>query len=307
MSRIAAALLALALSAVPATAAMTARELFSDLTRFNETGVQLIESLTYHQGPVAIDDVGVRLDVPPSFYFLDRHDANKVLTQAWGNPIAQTKDVVGMIFPARYTPLDPDNWGAALIFEDEGHVDDGDVGQLDSRKLLDLMKADIEAGNEERRFNGFAAARLIGWAVPPSYDRKTHSLTWAREIAIVGKPETTINYAVRYLGRTGILSLTFVGRKAQLGDMTTALAAVKSMVEFAPGARYDDFNAALDKRAPYGLAGLIMGKPPKEGTDWAGLAMRVVLGTLGVVGIAGGVLGWRLKQRRAAQARKHPF
>jgi uncharacterized membrane-anchored protein len=291
--------LVLMLAATPA-AALTAREMFTDLSRFNDTGLAVIDALTYHQGAVAVDEAGVKLDVPPTFYFLDRQDANTVLTKAWGNPIGQTKDVVGMILPARYTPLDPDNWGAALIFEDEGHVDDADIGQIDTRKLLDLMKADIAAGNEERRFNGFAEARLVGWAAPPAYDRKTHTLTWAREIAIADKPETTINYAVRYLGRTGILSLTFVGHRRQLADMTAALPTVKAMVEFIPGARYGDFNPSLDKRAPYGLAGLIMGKPADTGSGWGTLALRFLLGTLGVVGIGAALMGWRLKQRRAA-------
>lgn len=293
-----AAFLLLVVTASPA-AALTAREVFSDLSRFNEQGVAFIDSLTYQQGSVMVEQVGVRLDVPSTFYFLDQGDANRVLTEAWGNPIGQTKDVVGMIFPARYTPLDPDNWGAALIFEDEGHVDDSDVGALDARELLARMKADVAAGNAERRFNGFAEATLVGWAVPPSYDRKTNTLTWAREIAIAGKPETTINYAVRYLGRTGILSLTFVGRRKQLPEMTAALAAVKSMVEFTPGARYADFNPSLDKRAPFGLAGLVMGKPPETGESWGTLALRLVLATAGIAGIGLALMGWRLKQRRA--------
>lgn len=294
-------LLATALAALPANA-LTAREMFQDLSRFNDQGVALIDSLTYQQGSVSVDVAGVRLDVPPSFYFLDQQDANKVLTEAWGNPLAQTKDVVGMIFPAKYTPLDPDNWGAALIFEDEGHVDDSDVGALDARELLARMKADVTAGNAERRFNGFAEATLIGWAAPPRYDAKRHTLTWAREIALAGKPETTINYAVRYLGRTGILSLTFVGRKRQLPDMTASLAAVTSMVEFVPGARYSDFNPAVDKRAPFGLAGLVMGKPPEAASGWGTLILRIVLATIGIAGIGLALMGWRLKQRRALAA-----
>jgi uncharacterized membrane-anchored protein len=301
MRRVLAALLLLVLSAPPA-AALTARELFSDLSRYNEQGTALIDSLGYNQGRVTIDSVGVRLEVPTTFYFLEQGDANRVLTEAWGNPIGQTKDVVGMIFPAKYTPLDPDNWGAALIFEDDGHVDDSDVGKLDATKLMERMKADVAASNEERRFNGFAEATLIGWAAPPRYDSRRHTLTWAREIAIAGKPETTINYAVRYLGRTGMLSLTFVGRKRQLPEMQAALPVVMSMVEFVPGARYDDFDAKLDKHSTLGLAGLIMGKPPESGFSWGTLLARLVLGTVGVVGIGAALMGWRLRQRRAAAA-----
>jgi uncharacterized membrane-anchored protein len=302
MGRIVAILLVVAAVIAPAGAAtLTARDLFSDLGRFNDTGLALIEGIGYQQGAVTIPAAGVRLDVPSDFYFLEQTDANRVLTEGWGNPIGQTKDVVGMIFPARYTPLDPDNWGAALIYEDEGHVDDSDAARIDFAALLERMKTDVAAANAERRFNGFAEATLLGWAAPPSYDRRSHTLTWAREIAFAGRAETTINYSIRFLGRTGILSLTFVGRKRQFAEMRQAVETVRSMAEFLPGGRYGDFDAKIDRKADYGLAGLIMGKAAVADSGWGTLVLRIALGALGVVGIAGGLIGWRLKQRRAAQ------
>jgi uncharacterized membrane-anchored protein len=83
------------------------------------------------------------------------------------------------------------------------------------------MQEQAAATNDERRRQGYATVRLIGWAAPPHYSRQSHKLYWAKELAFSDESEHTLNYNVRVLGRRGggqggfRLSLTSPGHRRQ--------------------------------------------------------------------------------------------
>jgi len=121
------------------------------------------------------------------------------------------------------------------------------------------MKAGDAAENEQRKAGGFPTMKLVGWAQPPSYNAAEHSLIWAREFDNEGEPTHGLNYDVRMLGRSGVLSLNMVSAMPLLKDVGGAAEAFGKSVTFEPGAGYADFNASTDKAAEYGLAGLVAG------------------------------------------------
>lgn len=198
------------------------------------------------------------LKVKDGYRYLDAADATKVLTDLWGNPKQQT---LGMIFP----PADPNSQGSPWSvviegFENEGYIKDEDADKLDAPKILKEIQAAQEKANEERKQQGYEELEIVGWAVPPRYDKTARKLYWALDLKRVGSDHHSVNYYVRILGRRGYLVLNALGGIDQVKQIEEATPDVLSMVEFNPGHRYADFDAKKgDKVATYGLAGLILG------------------------------------------------
>lgn len=214
-------------------------------------------SLEHRKGKVAIPAAHVMLNVPDGFYFLDASDAQDVLEDAWGNPPDAT--VSGMIFPEGSSPMKEDAWGVVLTFEETGYVSDEDASGLDYDMLIDAMRDGLDQENAQRKTQGYPSIDIIGWAAEPRYDAATHKLYWAKEIAFGGEPVHTLNYDMRVLGRQGVLSLNFVATVDQLAEIEKASPAVLAIPEFDSGFRYADFDAAVDKKADFGVVGLIGG------------------------------------------------
>ena len=64
----------------------------------------LLEALDPRTCDIVLADGLATLHVPDSFYYLDTEDAETVLVDLWGNPPDQ--NVLGMLFPAHYSPID---------------------------------------------------------------------------------------------------------------------------------------------------------------------------------------------------------
>jgi uncharacterized membrane-anchored protein len=121
------------------------------------------------------------------------------------------------------------------------------------------MQEGAEEQNAERKQAGYPAMHLVGWAQPPAYDVANHSLIWARELAVEGDRANGLNYDVRLLGRSGVLSLNMLSSMQDIGNVRSAAQSFGRSVSFEPGAGYTDFNASTDKSSGYGLAGLVAG------------------------------------------------
>jgi uncharacterized membrane-anchored protein len=233
-------------------------EMFPDAkARFTPEAVAALASLDYKQGEIPVGDIAT-LSVGEGFYYLDRKDANYVLTELWGNP--PSEGTLGMLFPARYTPLDFENWGIEVNFDDIGYVSDEDAAGYDYDVLLEQMQADTRAENGWRRENGYPAIELIGWAAAPRYDQAERKLYWAKELAFEGDPSHTLNYNIRALGRRGVLNLNFIAGIEALAEVQAAVPDVLGMVSFSEGNRYSDFDPSVDTVAAVGIGGLIAGK-----------------------------------------------
>jgi uncharacterized membrane-anchored protein len=207
-------------------------------------------------GDVRIPQAHAVLHLGRDYYFLPASEARIVLTEGWGNPADAAEGVLGMVFPAGRTFAD-DTWGAVVTYENNGHVNDDDAASTDYSALLREMQAGESEINEERTRQGYPTQQLVAWAQAPAYDRRTHSIVWARNIRFQGAPENTLNYDIRLLGREGVLSLNMVSEMSDLDGTRQAASRFAASAEFTPGSRYADFQPGRDRVAEYGVAGLI--------------------------------------------------
>lgn len=234
----------------------------------------ILDSLRPVSGDVALPQASAVLHLGKDYYYLPPEDARRVIVDGWGNPPQMGEGVLGMVFPAGKTFLD-DVWGAVITYEPTGYVSDEDAASADYDGMMKEMQAGTEAINAERTRAGYPAEHLVGWAQKPTYDPASHSVVWARNIAFDGQADNSLNYDVRLLGRHGVLSLNMVTAMSHLGDTRVAAAKFAKAAEFQAGARYADYRPGVDRKAEYGVAGLIA-----AGT---GGAVAKKLGLLGIL------------------------
>jgi uncharacterized membrane-anchored protein len=251
------------------------------------------QSLHPQTGEIVLGDDLVTLAVPEGFYFLDRTDAERVLVDLWGNPPGDDA-LLGMLFPAEYKPFDDGNWAVVVDYTDDGHVSDAEAASIDYEEMLAAMKRDVEDTNPARVKQGYEPIELVGWAEPPHYDSASRKLYWAKELRFGDSPEETLNYEIRALGRTGVLSMTFVAAADKLAEINESREQVLAMANFNTGHRYEEFDSNIDKVAAYGIGALIAGKvAAKAGLLAGGLLLLKKFGVLAV--IAFGALARKLK------------
>lgn len=246
--------------------------------------------LHYQSGDVTLGDGLAVLHLGDRYRFLGPEDARLVIEQAWHNPPGMTP--LGMLTPGDISPADPRGWGVVLSYTEDGHVDDADAESIDYDELLGEMKASTEEENQSRKAAGFGAIHLVGWAEPPHYDKERHSLYWAKELSGDDPGENSLNYAIRVLGRKGVLELNAVAAMSQLPQIRPEMEQVYALVEFNQGNRYTDFDPDIDQVAVYGIGGLIAGKMAAKAGLFAVLlkgllAMKKALVLLVIGAIAG--------------------
>ncbi len=242
------------------------------------------ESLDRKTGEIKLDNGVATLKVPEDFYFLNGKDAERVLTEAWGNPPGGK--VLGMLFPAKATPFDKDAWAVTIEYEEDGHVSDEDADKINYDELLADMKKDVNESSKERVKQGYEAIELVGWASKPYYEPISHKLHWAKELKFGTSAEHTLNYNIRVLGRKGVLVLNFIAGMDQKSLIDSKLDQVLAIAEFDKGSSYTDFDPSIDKVAAYGLGALVAGKLlAKTGFFVVALLFLKKFGVFLVVGI----------------------
>ena len=265
-----------------------------------------VSSLHPATGEVSIPGAQATLKLAHGYSFLSAADAQRVLTQAWGNP--PDNSVLGMIIPSTdaHAVLDEHTWAVVVTFVDEGYVSDKDAAKIDYDDMLKDLKKATDEGNAERLKEGYPAIELVGWAEPPHYDEATHKLYWARDLkfkkADGSADGQSLNYAIRVLGRKGYLSLNAVAPIDQLAQVRADMPDVVAMAEFNPGERYADYNAGTDKAAAYGIAALVAGGIAAKAGLFAKLGiMLLALKKFIVIGIAaiGGLFAKIFKRKQA--------
>lgn len=260
---------AVLLAAAPAVA----QDAEADQAAYAEMMRAVTDRLDPARGLLPLPGAPVMLDVPESFDFYDAEDARSILEEIWGNPPDNT--VLGMLFPAQYSPVDFDAWGVALTYEDTGYVSDDDANSTDYDELLRDMQAATEEENRYREREGYQTLELIGWAVPPHYDAAEHTIYWAKDIVFEGVDGYhTLNYDMRALGRRGVLSMNFIAGLDDLPEIEAAAPAVMAIPSFNPGEAYADYQPG-DRKAGYGLAALVAGG--------AGVALAKKAGLIGIL------------------------
>ena len=253
---------------------------------------QLVSSLHFRQGDVALAQADAHLNLGSQFRFLDTPDARKVLEDLWGNP--PDDSVLGMVVPASVPLDDEHSWAVVLTESDDGHVSDEDAAETDYPKLLKQMQEDTEDENAERTKAGYPALHLVGWAEPPHYDSANKKLYWARELSAEGAPQHTLNYDIRVLGRSGYLSMNAVAGMNDVAAVKAGMQELLPMVDFDPGKRYADYDAKTDKLAAYGVAALIGGGIAAKAGLFAKIGALLLAGKKLVVLLLAAIAGvWR--------------
>jgi uncharacterized membrane-anchored protein len=218
---------------------------------------QVEASLVKRDGVIALPGGQATITISEGFAYLDPADSEKLLTQIWHNPPDAIGSILGIIMPKDLSPNDPKSWAAVLTYDNDGHVADNDAASINYDDLLKQMQSGLEEENQERQRQGYAPISLVGWAEKPSYDAKGHKLYWAKHLRF-GEHDT-LNYAIRALGRTGVLQVNVVGDMAQVEDINKQVPKLLQMVSFNEGHRYADFKEDSDPVAAYGLAALVAG------------------------------------------------
>lgn len=248
--------LALSVATPLAAAAGDVPEALANLSEKDRAAVLAFErGLHPRSGTVAVPGAHASLNLGDRYAFLPADEAKKVLVN-WGNAPQSVEDVLGLVMPKGQHSYD-DGWAAVLTYEDSGHIKDDDAASQDYDGVLADMRAGEEEGNEEIRKSGYPGSTTVGWAQAPTYDQANKTLIWARNIKFDGAEQNTLNYDVRKLGRTGVLSMNLVDTMPNLPEVKTAAAALAMTASFDRGQSYADYDAANDQTAEFGLAGLV--------------------------------------------------
>jgi uncharacterized membrane-anchored protein len=249
--------LVLAACGPPARAAQAAGptpEQAAEMTRLQ--GV--VDRLTPRTGLIDLPQANASLNLGDAYYYLDAADSRRVLVELWGNPPANAEGVLGMVFPNGRSPLD-DTWGAVISYEADGYVSDAEAAGYDYSAVLTRLRQEQTDNNPAREREGYPTIELAGWARAPAYDPAGHKLIWAKDLVFSDSEIHTLNYDVRVLGRRGVLSLNIVAGMPDLPTVTEAAEQLMATVNFASGSRYTDFVEGVDRKAEYGVAGLVAG------------------------------------------------
>jgi uncharacterized membrane-anchored protein len=244
---------------------------------------------------VPVPGAGVTLHLGNNYYFLPADEAKRVLIEAWRNSPESVSDTMGLVFPAGKSFTD-DTWSAVISYSNDGYVSDSDAKTADYGELISQERSDEGDINAKRKEEGLDPIHVVGWAQAPSYDPKTHTMVWARQLHIGQETDDTLNYDVRSLGRRGVLSMNMLSTMSQLPAIRTAAAQFQQVAQFDPGSRYVDYQSGSDKKAEYGLAGLVaagIGVAVAQKLGFLGLALLFLKKAIVFV-IAGatGALAW---------------
>ncbi|HPE60173.1 MAG TPA: DUF2167 domain-containing protein [Thiolinea sp.] len=202
-------------------------------------------------GPATIDLAQqATLSLPAGYAFIPE-PASRALLRAMRNPLPDR--LQGMIFP-----LDNSEWFAIMHYEDSGHIRDDETrnGQWTAGALLSVIREQHPDLQE------------MYWIASPQYNPERHQLHWSLATQNSEQPEGMaqgISYQTRTLGREGHISLNLVTNRALVQNLLPVAQTLLGTVHFKPGYTYDDFNAATDRMAAYGLTTLITGVGPTPG------------------------------------------
>jgi uncharacterized membrane-anchored protein len=214
-------------------------------------------ALHWQSNTVSIANGIANLNLSNNFRYLNPEQSNYVLHDLWGNP--PRADVLGMIFPANSGPFDDSTYAFIITFDADGYVKDNDADKINYDDMFKDIKAGETEANKERVKNGYEPIHMIGWAEQPYYDKQNKVLHWARELQFGSDSVNTLNYDVRVLGRTGILSLNAIATMNELALVKANIDEVLKIPEFTAGNKYTDFNSGTDKVAEYGIGALVAG------------------------------------------------
>lgn len=205
------------------------------------------------QGPldVTLGENLATLQLPEQFVFADAEDTRHLM-EAMHNTV--TEQEIGLVTPAD----EHANWYILFEYDPMGYVKDDEADKIDAEAILNGIKENTEAQNEENKKAGLPGIHVVGWQDPPHYDKATHNLVWSL-LARDDEGGEIINYNTRILGREGVTSVTLVVEPEHLEAIKPELSRVLDSYRYQEGKRYSDFIEGKDKIAAVGLTALVAG------------------------------------------------
>jgi uncharacterized membrane-anchored protein len=230
-----------------------------ELTKEEKKFVDSVRKIMkYETGLVGLTGGIAELNIPAGFKFLNKEQAEYVVTSLWGNPPQQ--GVLGLLVPQEWDPIFDSTYAFVISFENMGYVKDSDADKIDYADLLKDIRKEEPESNKQRTSMGYETIHMVGWASNPFYDKTKKVLHWAKELRFGNQEVNTLNYDVRVLGRRGILSLNAVTDIGHLNLVKRDIDKVLSMARFTSGNRYEDFDSKTDNVAAWTVGGLVAGK-----------------------------------------------
>lgn len=190
------------------------------------------------------------LDLPADMVYLDPTDTVKFLKATENIP---TGHELAVVAPAHHAQ-GSGTWFVIVEYNETGYVSDDDANKLDANEILTSIRDATEEANKERQG---AALHVDGWAQPPVYEKPTHHVVWA--VLGSGGEGKVVNYNTRILGRRGVLEMNLVCDPKDLDTDKRAIGTLLDHTNYVAGQRYEDYQASTDKKAAFGLKGLILG------------------------------------------------
>jgi uncharacterized membrane-anchored protein len=252
--------------------------------------VKLLDSmnrvLKFDSGLVKLENGIATLNIPKGFKFVNKEQANYIITKLWGNP--PQNGVLGLLVPNNSSVLGGLGYTFVVSYDAMGYVKDDDAGKINYDDLLKDIKKDEEKENAERAKLGYSSMNIVGWAQKPFYDSKRKILHWAKEFEIDNDTSRhSLNYDIRILGRKGILSLNAVGSMEDLADVNKDIESVLAMAQFTEGNKYENFDSSIDEVAAWTIGGLVAGKVLAKAGILALILKNIKLIAIGAIALFG--------------------
>jgi uncharacterized membrane-anchored protein len=214
------------------------------------------------RGPndVALIDQGT-LKLPGDYFFVPKAEGVRIL-RAFGN-VVDDSTVVGLVVGTRQN----DQWMVVIRYIKEGYIKDDDAKNWNADELLKNLRDGVEESNKDRSARGFPEIQVIGWVEPPGYDAGSHRLVWSLLAKDKGEPDNApkgINYNTYALGRDGYFSLNLLSDSDRIAGEKAFAHELLADLSYNTGKRYEDFSAATDRIAEYGLMALVGGVAAKK-------------------------------------------
>lgn len=250
----------------------------------------------FQQGPLEVPlGQQAKFAVPEGYVFLPPEQSDSIL-RAMGNNLGA--GLLGMVFSAD----EGKSWFVVLSYVGSGYVKDEDAKNWKSDEMLQALKDGTEAQNSERAQRGLPEIEVLDWVEPPTYDESTRRLFWSALVQEKGAGDSdgSVNYNTYALGREGYISLNLVTSASTVENDKPAAHELLAAIQFNEGKRYEDFNAATDRLAEYGLAALVGGFAAKKLGLFAlaGAFLLKFWKVIAVGGIAGSGLLARLFKKK---------
>jgi len=217
------------------------------------------KTVEYKQGNIKLENGIASLEIPKGFKFINAKQSQYILEDLWQN--LPDPSVLGMIVSDSFHINSfASGWAFIVSYSALGYVKDHDADKINYDDLLKDLKEEQIKSNEERKKLGYDQMMLMGWASKPYYDKESKVLHWAKEYAVVGSENNTLNYDIRVLGRKGVLSLNAVASMQDLEEVKSNVPTILKMSNFETGYKYNEFDSNVDEVAAWSIGGLVAGK-----------------------------------------------